>query len=381
MKKRKIMIAALCCALVCAPLGACQQDPESSDGSSTVSEQSASRDTQPSQQEQSADAQTEYSEDVFAMDTYMTLTAYGENAREAVKAGIKEIERLDALLSTGDENSEVAAINQSGGGRMSEDTSYLVERALDLYESTGGAFDISVYPVMKLWGFTSGDFAVPSQSELEQTLALVGADRLQVTTEGSDKTSALSMEKGMQIDLGGIAKGYASGRVMDIFREYGVTSAMINLGGNVFVLGNKPDGSKWKVGIQDPEDETASLGGIAISDKAVITSGGYERYFEDEDTGIRYHHIIDPKTGYSANNGLISVSIISEDGTLADGLSTSLFVMGTEKAIAYCEAHCEEDGFDVIMETEDGEIYITDDLAEDFIDLDGNTLLHTIETR
>lgn len=376
MKKRRIIITALCCMLASSALCACQPEQKSDSNGSIVSEQTESQEKQSEEA-----AQEEYTEDVFAMDTYMTLTAYGEHAQEAVKAGIQEIERLDALWSTGNENSEIAAINRDGGGVLSDETLYLVNRALELYESTEGAFDISIYPVMDLWGFTTGDFSVPTESELQQTMALVGADRLQIKTDDETGESTLSMEKGMQIDLGGIAKGYTSGRVMDIFREYGVTSAIINLGGNVFVLGNKTDGSKWKVGIQDPEDETASLGGIAISNKAVITSGGYERYFEDEDTGIKYHHIIDPKTGSSANNGLISVTIISEDGTLADGLSTSLFVMGTEDAVTYCEEHCETDGFDVIMETESGEIYITDDLVEDFIDINGNTSLKTIETK
>ncbi len=375
MKKRSVIIAALCCMLACSSLAACQSE--------TVNNSDSTSERTSSQGEQTADASviTEYTDEVFAMDTYMTLTAYGENAETAVKAGIEEIQRLDALWSTGDENSEIAVINQNSGGSMSEETAYLVERALELYESTEGAFDISIYPVMDLWGFTTGNFAVPTESELKQTLALVGADRLQVNTDETTGETMLSMEDGMQIDLGGIAKGYTSGRVMDIFREYGITSAMINLGGNVFVLGDKTDGTKWKVGIQDPEDEAASLGGIAISNKAVITSGGYERYFEDENTGVRYHHIIDPKTGYSANNGLISVTIISEDGTLADALSTSLFVMGTEEAVAYCEAHCENDGFDVIMETESGELYITDDLEEDFIDINGNTSLNIIMTQ
>ncbi len=320
----------------------------------------------------------EYTTEIFAMDTYMTLTAYGENAQEAVEAGVEEIQRLDELLSAENQESEVWNLNASGGGVMSEDTAYLVERALEIYESTDGAFDISIHPVMALWGFITGDFAVPSEEELQAELSLVDASRLSV--DDSSGSPVLSMDDGMEIDLGGIAKGYTSQRVIEIFREYGIESAVINLGGNAHVLGSKTDGSAWRIGIQDPEDSDGYLGGVEVVDKAVITSGGYERYFEDETTGIRYHHIIDPSTGYPANNGLISVTIISEDGTLADGLSTSLFVMGTEKAVAYCEEHCVSDGFDVVLEDENGTIYMTDRIEDDFIHMNEDESIEIIET-
>ncbi|MCC8081219.1 MAG: FAD:protein FMN transferase [Lachnospiraceae bacterium] len=362
--------------------GSGAEDPGS--GQTEQEESSASVEAAAEDAAVSADSAEDesYSQDFFAMDTYMTLTAYGKNAQDAVEAGVAEIERLDALLSTGDSDSEIYALNAAGGGELSDETAYLIERSLEVYESTGGLYDISIYPVMDLWGFTASDesaFAVPEASVLEETLALVDAGKLALM-ENEDGTVILSMEEGMQIDLGGIVKGYADDRIAEIFAEYGIESAIINLGGSVRVVGTKTDGSLWKVGIQDPEDSSGYLGGLALSDMAVVTSGGYERYFDDEETGIRYHHIIDPRTGYSACNGLISVSIISEDGTLADALSTSLFIMGTEEAIAYCEEHCVADGFDVLMETEDGEIYITDRLEESFIDLNGDTELHIITT-
>ena len=158
----------------------------------------------------------------------------------------------------------------------------------------------------------------------------------------------------MKIDLGGIAKGYTSSRIMDIFKENGITSGLVNLGGNVQALGTKTDGSNWRVAVQSP-------------DEAVITSGGYERYFEQD--GVTYHHIIDPKTGYPAENGLVSVTIVSSDGTLADGLSTSLFIMGEEKAAEFWKAHSDE--FEAILETDDGTIYVTEGLKDSFTtDLD-----------
>ncbi len=321
---------------------------------------------------------SEYTKTLFAMDTYMTLTAYGENAKEAVEAGAEEIQRLDALFSVGDEDSEIYAVNAAGGGSLSEEATMLVRRSIDIWEQTEGLFDISVYPIMELWGFPTGEYRVPEPEELAETLSLVNAGKLLLTEEDGETT--LSMEQGMRIDLGGIVKGYADDRVAEIFEEFGIEDAVINLGGDVRVMGTRSDGTPWRVGIQDPEDEDGYLGGLALSDVSVVTSGGYERYFEDTETGIRYHHIIDPRTGVPADSGLSSVSVVSTDGTLADALSTTLFILGSEDAVAYCEAHCAEDGFGALLMTDDREIYLTEDLEELFLDLTGDTELHLIKT-
>lgn len=299
------------------------------------------------------------SRDIFAMDTYMTVTAYGPNAETAVDQAQQEIERLDALLSTGEETSEVARMNANGGGTLSEDTAYLLERSLDLYGSTNGVFDIAIYPIMDAWGFTTGNYTVPSDETIESLLPLTDANDI---IYDKDNASIRFAREGMKIDFGGIAKGYTSGRIADIYRECGVTSGLINLGGNVQVVGTKTDGSKWRVAVQSPEAEDDYLGVLSTADRAVITSGGYERYFEQD--GVRYHHIIDPSTGHPANNGLVSVTIVSADGTLADGLSTSLFIMGKDKAAEYWRAHSDE--FDTILEDEDGVLYVTEGIADDF---------------
>ena len=299
------------------------------------------------------------SQEIFAMDTYMTVTAYGENAQAAVDESIKEIQRLDTLLSATTETGEVYQVNQAGGGSLSEDSMYLLDRALEINEETDGAFNVTIFPVMEAWGFINDEFSVPSQEELENKLALVNIDGIEI----DEKNSAVTFTKeGMAIDFGGIAKGYTSTRVADIFRENGIGNGLINLGGNVHVVGTKTDGSKWRVGIQNPENDSEYIGVLTVSDSAVITSGGYERYFEEE--GITYHHIIDPSTGYPAENGLISVTIVSKDGTLADGLSTSLYVMGLEKAEQYWREHSEE--FDAILLTEGNELYVTEGITEDF---------------
>ena len=297
--------------------------------------------------------------DVFAMDTYMTVKAYGSNGDAAVDAAVDEINRLDALLSTGKKDSEIGQINANNGGQLSEDGAILMERSLELYKSTNGAFDVAIYPVMKAWGFTDGNYQVPDADTLKATLELVDPSLIDYDKE----TSTVSFKKdGVQIDLGGIAKGYTSSRIMDIYKEKGVTSGLVNLGGNAQVFGTKPDGSLWHVAVQSPDSEDEYLGVLETKDKAIITSGGYERYFEKD--GVTYHHIIDPSTGYPADNGLISVTIVSADGTLADGLSTSLFVMGKDKATNYWKAHSDE--FDMILLTDDEKLYVSEGIKDSF---------------
>lgn len=292
--------------------------------------------------------------DVFAMDTYMTLSAYGEHADDALREAEAEIRRLDALLSTGDAESEISRLNAEGGGSLTEDTAVLVEASLALNESTGGLFDISIYPVMRLWGFTTQEYRVPDAEELMETLTLVDASRIEYE-DLENAAGSVHFPEGMEIDVGGIAKGYTSARIMEIFRKNGVESAVVSLGGNVQVLGSKTDGSAWRIGIQDP-DGGGYLGVLSVTDCAVITSGGYERYFEED--GVVYHHIIDPRTGYPAASGVRSVTIISRDGMLADGLSTSLYIMGEEAAETYWEDA--DEAFDFLIETDDGVLHVTE---------------------
>ncbi|MDD3795815.1 MAG: FAD:protein FMN transferase [Lachnospiraceae bacterium] len=294
---------------------------------------------------------------LFAMDTYMSFTAYGSNCEAAVDAAMDEVKRLDALLSTGSEDSEVSRINAAGGGSVSNDTAAILSEANKIYESTGGLFDYTIYPLMRLWGFSTKTYHVPSEAELADALALVDASGVQF----DGKT--LTLAEGQQIDFGGIAKGYTSNRVMEIYREYGITSGLVSLGGNVQTLNQKPDGTNWNIGIQDPKNSQGStIAVVSVNNKAVVTSGGYERYFEED--GKTYIHILDPRTGYPADQDLISVSIISENGTLADALSTSLYIMGKEDAITYWKNRDED--FDMILVTEEGALYITPGIKDDF---------------
>ena len=299
------------------------------------------------------------SRDIFAMDTYMTLTAYGKNAKKALDEAVDEINNIEQLVSTGIDSSEVSQINKNGKGSVSETTGYLIKRSKEIYDSTNGVFDITIYPIMQAWGFPTVNYRVPGKKELKKLRGLMGADHVLY----DEKKQEVTLNKeGMKIDLGGIAKGYTSSKVMDIFKENGISSAVISLGGNVQTLNGKPDGSDWRVAVENPADTGSYIGVLSIKDKAVITSGGYERYFKQD--GKTYHHIIDPANGYPANNGLTSVTIVSDDGTLADGLSTSLFIMGPEKAQKYWKEHSDE--FDTILVKDDGSILVSEGLAEYF---------------
>ena len=290
-----------------------------------------------------------------AMDTVMSLTAYGENRDGALERSVAEIQRLDNLLSIGNENSDISRLNREKNAALSPDTWSLLSQALDLAQDTQGVFDPTVYPLVKLWGFYDKDYHVPTRQELSEALALVDYREVSLSQE----SCGASLENGQQIDLGGIGKGFASQRVTELLRDAGVTSAMVSLGGNIQCLGAKPDGSPWNIGIRDPFGEEL-YATVRVTDKAVITSGGYERYFEDPETHNIYRHILDPRTGFPAEKGLSSVSIVTSDGTLGDGLSTALYIMGLEDATAYWQTHRE--AFEAVFITDDGSLYATEGL-------------------
>lgn len=316
---------------------------------------------------------------IFAMDTVMDIQVYGGEEAEGLLADAEnQIRTLEKELSVTDESSEIAGLNAAGSTTLSGEPAQIMREALGYCDSTGGALDITIYPVLKAWGFTTGEYQVPGDAEIAGLLenvdyrsvkleevdvdgsdGQVSGDNTDVVADGSDdqtagsNTDAASMgdsaadrnddqaaalctiPEGMQVDLGSVTKGYTSRKLAQYFRDNGVTSALINLGGNVECVGNKPDGSKWNVAVKSPfkNSDSGILGVIQASDEAIITSGGYERYFEEN--GETYWHIIDPSTGKPAKNGLISVTIIGKDGLMCDALSTALFVKGRDGAIDY----------------------------------------------
>lgn len=305
-----------------------------------------------------AEAHSPQSAEILAMDTVMKLTVYDqppERGAEILREAVDEIEKLESLLSVTDEKSEVYRANHSRGASvpLSAPVRALLEQALALCQDTNGALDVTVYPLVRAWGFTTGAYRVPEEEEIEALLPQVDYTRVSLP-DGS-----LILPEGMELDLGAVAKGFTGDRLMEQFAAAGVTSAILELGGNVQALGSKPDGAPWRVALQAPEGGYAGV--LEIVDQAVITSGGYQRYFEQD--GETYIHIIDPKTGRPAKTGLASATVVTDSGVRGDGLSTALFVMGREKAEAYWR---ERQGFEFILLTEDGTAVITEGLEDAF---------------
>ncbi len=290
----------------------------------------------------------------FAMDTVMTLRLY-EGGDEALLADAEaRVRELEGLLSVTGRGSEIHSLNRDGAAELSSETGSLLRGALALCARTEGALDISTYPVLRTWGFTTGEYAVPDGEALAKLLPLV--DYTRVALDGN----AASLPVGMEIDLGSVAKGYTGAALAALLREGGVTSALLDLGGNIQAVGAKPDGSPWRVGIRNPAGE-GNIGVVEVDNQAVITSGGYERYFEEG--GVRYWHILDPKTGAPAHSGLASVTVVGDDGLMCDGLSTALFVMGREKAVEHWRRHRD---FEAVLVAEDGSVTITPGLEGRF---------------
>ena len=308
-------------------------------------------------QENTAPSSSEASAGLLAMDTYLNLTAYGENAEAALEQAQNRIQELESLWSVTDEHSEIYAANHSGGAAaaVSRDTANLVRYALDMARQTDGALEPTLYPVLTAWGFTTDRFQIPAREELDRLLERV--DYTKVSLQGT----TLTVPDGMQLDLGAVGKGYAADEAAAVLRENGVESALLDFGGNILTIGTKPDGSPWRVGVRDPDSE-GNWGVLEIADQSVVVSGGYEKYFVGED-GERYWHILDPATGAPARSGLVQTAVVSDESKRCDALSTALFVMGLDSALQYWREHQD---FEMILLTEDRTIYMTEGLSDAF---------------
>ncbi len=296
----------------------------------------------------------------FAMNTYMVIRADGENAETALAAAeetIRAIEReleVRVLTSTG----TVSRLNAANGAAVSASPELigLLETALAANTETDGAFDITLYPLSKLWDFT-GTGHVPSAEELAEAMQLTGAEKVVI----NPSAGTVRLTDGAQLDLGAIAKGYAADRVAAEMKAAGIESALLNLGGNVLAIGNRPDGEAWRVAVADPKNTENIVGVLAVTDKAVVTSGTYERYFQEG--AVRYHHLLDPQTGKPARTGLESVTIVCDSAERADILSTALFVMGEEEALEFWK---QDGGFEMILIREDKTMVVTAPLRAQF---------------
>ncbi len=293
----------------------------------------------------------------FAMDTVMSVTLYGGWDREQTKEVrdwmLGRLGWLDGLLSAVDGDGDLPTLNRAGGQpvEVSERVSELLDRALELCEITGGALDVTAYPAIKAWGFTEEEHRVPSPAELAELAAKI--DYAAVEVEGESVT----LPAGMEIDLGAVAKGYAGDVLAETARANDISSALLDLGQSTIVaVGGKPGGKPWRVGIVDPARPGSYFAVVELADMAMGTSGGYQRYFEQD--GVRYWHILDPDTAAPARSGLSSVTVASPSALTCDGLSTALFVMGLEEGADFWREHPELE-FEAVFVTEDGGIYRT----------------------
>ena len=298
-------------------------------------------------------------EQVFAMDTIMTLTAYGKHAEAGLNSAKGIIEAMDSMLDPDSESSYTYKINNANGKAVTvtPQITQMLNTAFDVYEKSKGALDLSVYPLYLAWGeFKEETGRVPSGAEIEELLKNLNFGDMEITGFAGESNYTVRFPAGTEISF--CAAAYA----IQAMKKEGVESGIVSLGGNVQTLGTKPDGSNWTVAVEDPHDTSSYVGTLSVGQTAIVTSGSYQRYFID-DNGTRYHHLINPKTGRPADSGLLSVTIICEDGTLADCLSTAMFVLGEDAALNYWRNN---GGFEMIMITTDNQIICTNGLIEVF---------------
>lgn len=291
----------------------------------------------------------------FAMDCYMTIQAKGANALFALAECKDYILSLEDKLSATNAQSELSLLNASGQLPLSDESASLLSQALSLSKECEGYFDITVRPAVEAWGFPAQDFRIPSAEELSLLRSAIGYEKIEHTG------NIFTLGQGQKVDLGAIAKGYASCKVSAMLRNAGIDSALVVLGGSVEAIGEKDGNTPWRIGVQHPDGGDNYLGICHLTDACMVTSGDYQRYFEQD--GKRYCHIIDPFTACPAQSDLRSCTVICTDACRGDALSTALFVMGREKALDYWQ---KAGDFELILYTKEAQLYITEGLRSRF---------------
>lgn len=292
----------------------------------------------------------------FAMDTIMTLTVYGDENTAALCE--EYVFSLEQLLSAQLPESDTAKLNAAQGNEVElhGETVELLEAVVDFCHEADSFYDPTVYPIVKEWGFIDGNYNIPNEARIAELLEKVGYENISLNG------NAVCLSDGVQLDFGACAKGYAADKLTEILKEKNVSSALLDLGGNIQAIGCKPDGTAWKIGVADPFSPSESVGTLAAVDCSIVTSGNYQRSFVDEN-GVRRCHIIDPHSGFPVDNGICSVTVVGKNGTRCDMLSTALFVMGTDKAVDFRRKN---DDFEMLIITDGGELLISEGLVEKF---------------
>ena len=298
----------------------------------------------------------------FKLNTVVTVTLYDSQDQEILDGALALCDEYERIFSRTLEESELYRLNagelpeEDGGYTLSDPMAELTAAGLYYGELSDGAFDISIAPVSSLWDFTSGEGSVPDSGAIAAALELV--NYRDVSLEGDEIRFA---KEGMQLDLGAVAKGYIADRIKDYLLEQGVESAIIDLGGNILCVGSRPGGDPFRIGLQRPfASRSETVATVEITDKSVVSSGIYERYFEED--GVLYHHILNPETGYPYDNGLVSVTIISDESVDGDALSTSCFALGLEKGMELINSLPD---VQAVFITEDGELHFSEGFEEE----------------
>ena len=300
------------------------------------------------------------SDTAFLLDTTVTITIYGTRSTDLLDECFDEIRRLENLLSTAVEGSDIQRINDAAGGAfitVSSETLHVLKRAQEISALTGGAFDITVGPLVNLWNIRGSTGTVPDEAQISAAQSLVGYENLEISGN-----SVRLARAGMCIDLGAIAKGYIGQQIRELLLREGAEHALIDLGGNILAVGGHTDGSPFRIGIQDPFRPTGTAcAAVSAADTCVVTAGDYERYFESG--GVRYHHILDPETGAPARSGLSGVTIVASDCELADALSTAVFILGAEDGLPLIESL---EGIECVLIADDGTVTVSSGLEDLF---------------
>lgn len=293
---------------------------------------------------------------------YQCFQADTAAVEKALNDAVRRVNKIDDRMSVFKTDSDIARLNRNAGVKpvhLHPDTLKLLQTAVTFGEKSGGAFDCTIRPLIQLWGIGKKPNFIPKEQDISRTQQLVNYRDLMINPK---KNTAFLKKPGQAVDLGGIAKGYAADEVKRILLEGGVSGALINLGGNIHTIGSNPDNQPWNIGIQNPTAETGDfLGIVSVIDKTIVTSGSNERFFMQN--GIRYHHLLDPRTGEPAQSGLLSVTVVMKSSTKADALTTALFVLGIEKGMQLLY----KIRADAIFVTESCQVYATQGIQKNFV--------------
>lgn len=305
------------------------------------------------------------SQSSYQIGTYITLSIYADQQvpDEAFDDFFELINYYENMVSKNIPTSEVSQINQNAGVQpvvVSSELMEMVKIGLGYASDSNGLFDVSIGSLVDLWGIGTENAKVPNEAELKESMATV--DYKNIVIDEASKTVYLK-DPGMIMDLGALAKGYIADRVKELIIEKGFDAAIVNLGGNVLTVGTKPNADFWRIGVRDPRSDTVTeMGILNLEDNSIVSSGVYERFFLEGE--MRYHHIINPKTGYPEQNDMMSVSIVSKNSVDGDALSTTAFLMGLEEGLKYVESL---EGIDAVVVMSDLSVYITSGLSEKFV--------------